>query len=205
MIDLAVEAIGQNWLIGTLMGQSNSVVTDGTFWAYLLEMGVPVFLVYCILLFSLLLIALRNCKSKDKMTCGLSIAYIGMNAYLLVFSFINSAYAARSVLVFVWLIGGMMLAITARKPRTAASAAAKDCSSHSDVLPAQNCESRSERTCAPEESDCGRQSEQIAKKTAGDEESACGRQSELAADRAGERERAEKRACPADRDKGDRT
>lgn len=205
MIDLAVEAIGQNWLIGTLMGQSNSVVTDGTFWAYLLEMGVPVFLVYCILLFSLLLIALRNCKSKDKMTCGLSIAYIGMNAYLLVFSFINSAYAARSVLVFVWLIGGMMLAITARKPRTAASAAEKDCSSHSDVLPAQKCESRSERTHAPEENACGRQSGQIARKTAGEEKSDCGRQSELAADRAGERERAETRACPADRDKGDRT
>lgn len=117
MIDAAAQEIGRNWLIGTLMGQSNSVITDGTFWAYLLEMGVPVFLVYCILLFVLLLIALRNCKSKDRMTGGICTAYIGMNAYLLIFSFINSAYAARSVLVFVWLIGGMMLAIIAKKGR----------------------------------------------------------------------------------------
>ena len=110
MIQDAVQRIQAHWLIGSLMGKSNEVITDGTFWAYLLEMGIPVFIVYCVLVFALNIFALKNCKSKDRTVRTLSMGYVGMNAYLLLSSFINSAYSARSVIVFVWFVGGMMLA-----------------------------------------------------------------------------------------------
>ncbi len=112
MISDAIAIIKDNWLFGTLMGQSNSIVTDGVFWAYIMEMGIPVFIVYCMLLFFIFKIALKACKSADKLTCTISIGYIGMNAYLLAASIINSAYSARSVLVFVWLVGGMVVSMT---------------------------------------------------------------------------------------------
>lgn len=114
MIRNAIALIKDNWLFGVMMGQSNTVVTDGVFWAYLMEMGIPTFIFYCILLLFLFITALKTCKSRDGLARTISIGYIGMNAYLLAVSFINSAYAARSVLVFVWLIGGMMLAVASR-------------------------------------------------------------------------------------------
>lgn len=110
MIGDAMEMIGGNWLIGTMLGHSSDVVTDGAFWAYLMEMGIPAFLTYCVLLLVMCVTALKNCRSRNAYACTVNIGYIGMNAYLLAFSFINSAYMARSVLIFVWLIGGMVLA-----------------------------------------------------------------------------------------------
>ena len=110
MIEDAMNVIGENWFIGALYGQSNTVVTDGSFWAYLLEMGIPVFIVYVVFLLTMFAIALKNCRNKNKIACTVSIGYLGMNAYLLMASFINSAYSARSVLVFVWLIAGIVLA-----------------------------------------------------------------------------------------------
>ena len=110
MIEDAMNMIGENWFIGALYGRSNTVVTDGSFWAYLLEMGIPVFIVYVAFLLTMFVIALKNCRNKDRIACTVSVGYLGMNAYLLIASFINSAYSARSVLVFVWLIAGMVLA-----------------------------------------------------------------------------------------------
>lgn len=111
MIQEAIDAIKENWLLG----QNNKIITDGAIWAYMLEMGIPVFLVYCVVVFVFVLFAIKHCKSRNKMICNLSLGYVGMYAYFLVSSLINSAYAARSVLVFVWFIGGMMFAAAANE------------------------------------------------------------------------------------------
>lgn len=109
MIQEAIEEIKENWLFG----KSNEIITDGAIWAYMLEMGIPVFVVYCILIIALILFAIKNCRSANKTVRTLAFGYIAMNAYFIVSSFINSAYAARSVLVFIWFIGGMLLAAVA--------------------------------------------------------------------------------------------
>lgn len=109
MIQEAIEEIKENWLFG----KSNKIITDGAIWAYMLEMGIPVFIIYCILVFALILFAIKNCRSANKTVRTLAFGYIAMNAYFIVSSFINSAYAARSVLVFIWFIGGMLLAAAA--------------------------------------------------------------------------------------------
>lgn len=114
MIGDAINAIKQNWLFGTMMGVSNEIITDGSFWAYIIEWGIPVFVVYCVLICMLLIRALTNLKRKDRWAMAINIGYVGMNAYFFVFSFINSAYASRSILVFVWLIAGMMLVTSNR-------------------------------------------------------------------------------------------
>lgn len=114
MIGDAINAIKQNWLFGTMMGVSNEIITDGSFWAYIIEWGIPVFVVYCVLICMLLIRALKNLKRKDRWAMAINIGYVGMNAYFFVFSFINSAYASRSILVFVWLIAGMMLVTSNR-------------------------------------------------------------------------------------------
>ena len=115
MIQDATDMLQAHWLFGTLTGKSNEVITDGIFWAYLLEMGIPVFLVYCILVLALTIFALKQCKSQDKTVRTLSIGYVGMNFYFILSSFINSSYAGRSVIIFVWFIGGMMLAAVATR------------------------------------------------------------------------------------------
>lgn len=110
MIRDAIGVIGEHWAIGTMMGASNTVVADGVFWAYLLEWGVPVFLVYAVLFLWIGKIALRKCSSENRLTATLANGFLGMSLYMVCFSFINSAYGARSVLVFFWMVGGMLLA-----------------------------------------------------------------------------------------------
>ena len=110
MIREALSVIGRNWLVGTLMGNSTAVITDGVFWAYAVEWGIPVFLLYLILFGWLCAIAYRKNKSKDAFTATLANGFLGMALYMFCFSFINSAYGARSVLVFFWMTAGLMLA-----------------------------------------------------------------------------------------------
>ena len=119
MIDVATDMIMQNWLIGTLMGQSNRIITDGSIWAYILEMGIPVFILYCILICFLVATAFKKLSKRNNIANTLSLGYIGMISYFVVFSFINSAYASRSVLTFVWLIAGMLLSNTEKGDNSA--------------------------------------------------------------------------------------
>ncbi len=119
MIADALSLLKQNWLFGTLLGQSSDVITDGAIWAYMLEMGLPVFVLYIILIIVLVRKALINCRSESKTTCFIGLGFIAMIAYFMIFSFINSAYMARSVLPFVWFTAGIMLASDKKQKQTA--------------------------------------------------------------------------------------
>lgn len=112
MIRDAIRAIRNNSGFGALMGSSNSVITDGAIFAYLLEWGVPVFCVFVVLFLWICAIALRNCSSSNAMTGSLCNGFVGMSLYMACFSFVNSAYCARSVLVFFWMVAGMVLVMS---------------------------------------------------------------------------------------------
>ena len=112
MIAEAINVIKMNWLFGIKMGVSNEIITDGCFWAYIVEWGVFVFGIYCIVIIMLVYRAIRIANKCDKWQCKINLGYIGIIAYFFIFSFINSAYSARSIIIFVWMIAGMMLVST---------------------------------------------------------------------------------------------
>ncbi len=116
MICDALVAVGQNWVFGRYLGDVSTVITDGAIWTYLVEWGVPTFLVYALLILMLCIFALRKCKSRNPFTASVANGFFGMCLYMVGFSLINSAYNARSVLVFFWMIAGMLfVADTERK------------------------------------------------------------------------------------------
>ena len=117
-IQNAVKVIEDNWLLGYGMGTvgyasslgSRGIVRDGALWIWLLEFGIPLSVFY--LTFIIRLFHQAVVKRRDEyLGKALGCAFIAVSIYLLGFSFINSAYSARSVYSFWWILAGMVVAI----------------------------------------------------------------------------------------------
>lgn len=113
----AIHYIRNNPIIGYGIGKvggsntlgSKAIIRDGSFWMYPLQWGIPLSTLYWLLILRFIYIAFKNIKCEDPSIKTMCIAYIGMNAYLISFSFINSAYSARFVTIIIWTICGLFI------------------------------------------------------------------------------------------------
>lgn len=114
----AQEAITDNWLLGLGMGTQGydsvgstvSVIRDGCWMQFALELGVPLALWGGVLLLTLLATANRRLRFvrclSQRISCGV---YIAVTLYFIVASFINSSYNAKEVFGLCWVLTGLML------------------------------------------------------------------------------------------------
>ena len=117
-IRAARKAVGEHPILGLGMGTQGydnagstvSVIRDGCWLQFALECGMPLTILYGIILLSLIVTALRKMNFIDRgsqvIACG---SYVAIMLYFIVASFINSAYNAKEVFGLCWVITGMML------------------------------------------------------------------------------------------------
>lgn len=86
----------------------NGIIRDGTFWAYLLEWGIPICIFYWFIVGKTIFESIKIVIKKNGFESYVCLGYIGANLYLIISSFINSAYSARSVLVLNWMVAGLI-------------------------------------------------------------------------------------------------
>ena len=112
-----IKVIEENWAIGYGMGTvgyasslgSRGIVRDGALWIWLLEFGIPLSIFYLTLIIRFFHQAFVK-RKQSILSMSLYAAFIAMSVYLLGFSIINSAYSARSVYSYWWLVAGMVIA-----------------------------------------------------------------------------------------------
>lgn len=86
-----------------------NIIRDGTLWTYMLEWGIPICIVYWLLVARIVKIAFVHRQDENKFLSSVSLGYIGSNAYLIGASVINSAYSARCTLILLWIYAGILL------------------------------------------------------------------------------------------------
>ena len=110
----AIEVIGQHSIIGYGLGKAgysvsnDAIITDGTFWAYLLEFGIPLCILYWAIVASIILKFVRWINKKAEIVSSLCLGFLVSNGYLIAASIINSAYSARIILIFNWVLAGII-------------------------------------------------------------------------------------------------
>ena len=117
----SIEMIKQHPIIGFGLGKvgysvsGQSLITDGTFWIYLLEWGVPICLFYWGFVCNMIINIARWIKSKVKYISSSSLGFFVSNSYLIVAGLINSAYSARINLIYNWLFAGIIYVMIRNK------------------------------------------------------------------------------------------
>ena len=114
----ARKAVSENWFLGLGMGTQGydssgstvSVIRDGCWLQFALELGMPLTLLLGTMLLSLLVIAKRRLNvvrtDGQKISCGV---FIVITLYFAVASLINSSFNAKEVFGLYWVLAGMML------------------------------------------------------------------------------------------------
>lgn len=112
----AIKTIKGNFLVGYGVGtvgysttSGKDIIRDGTIWIYLLEWGLPSVIIYSFFIFKVIKYLLKYKSSSNFLCASLSLAFIGFNFYLILFSIINSAYSARCNLIMNFLILGCLM------------------------------------------------------------------------------------------------
>ena len=117
MIENAITNINKYPIIGygigsvgySALGGGRNIITDGTFWMYLLEWGIPICLVYLIMVLRTIYVAFKNRQNSNNFLSFISLGYIGTNFYLIGASIINSAYSARCIVIILWIFAGILI------------------------------------------------------------------------------------------------
>lgn len=91
-------------------GSTVGVIRDGCWYQFALELGLPLTVLYLLIIASLMIVALKRLKVENRSSvrtvCG---AYLAIMIYFIVASFVNSAYNAKEVFGLCWVLTGMML------------------------------------------------------------------------------------------------
>lgn len=116
MIMNAIEYIKSSPVIGYGVGKAGysavtgfNLVTDGSFWTYLVEYGIPLCLLFLVLILSILIVSFRAIYRKNCFVQYYGLGLFSGNIALLAMSIINSAYSARAVLVMIWIYSAFVL------------------------------------------------------------------------------------------------
>lgn len=113
-IKKAIEVIKQHSIIGYGLGKAGysaskgAIICDGTFWTYLIELGVPVCLLYWGIVGSIIIKFVRYINKKIKMVSSLCLGFFISNGYLIAASLINSSYSSRIILIYNWIFAGII-------------------------------------------------------------------------------------------------
>jgi len=125
----AIKTIKSNFWFGYGFGTvgyssdaSKPIIADGTFWTYLLEWGFPNVIIYSIFILQAVKLAIKYKSSSNFLCASLSLAFIGINFYLILFSIINSAYSARCNLILNFMILGCLMKYCSSKENKAQGA-----------------------------------------------------------------------------------
>lgn len=117
-IRAAGEAVRDNLFLGLGMGTQGydsagsafSVIRDGCWFQFALELGLPLTVLYGFILLLLIYTAMKKTRTVKResqaIACG---SYVAIMVYFVLASFINSAYNAKEVFGLCWVITGMML------------------------------------------------------------------------------------------------
>jgi hypothetical protein len=113
----AREAIAGNPLSGVGVGSQgnsvppeNAIITDGAWWILMLEFGVPLSIVFVVLLVLLLIPIGKHVLRRDSKQRTLAIATLAFHAYLFPASFINSAILGHISFGLYWAVLGLSIA-----------------------------------------------------------------------------------------------
>ena len=98
---------------GNSVGPENVIITDGAWWILMLEFGIPLSIVFVVLLVLMLIPVGRYVLRRDSKQRALSIATLAFHAYLFPASFINSAILGHVSFGLYWAVLGLSLAAAA--------------------------------------------------------------------------------------------
>ena len=112
---------------GNSVGPENVIITDGAWWILMLEFGVPLSIVFVVLLVLLLIPVGKHVLRSDSKQRALAIATLAFHAYLFPASFINSAILGHISFGLYWAVLGLSLAAAASNRTSRAISIARSC------------------------------------------------------------------------------
>lgn len=114
----AIEAVSEHWVLGLGMGTQGydsagstvSIIRDGCWLQFALELGIPLTLWVGVILLTLLSISMKRIKrvetESSRISCGV---FVVITLYFSIVSFINSSFNAKEVFGLYWVLAGLML------------------------------------------------------------------------------------------------
>jgi len=98
---------------GNAVGPENAIITDGAWWILMLEFGVPLSILFVVVLVLMLIPVAKHVLRRDSKQRALSIATLAFHAYLFPASFINSAILGHVSFGLYWAVLGLSIAAAA--------------------------------------------------------------------------------------------
>ena len=106
---------------GNSVGPENAIITDGAWWILMLEFGVPLSIVFVILLILVLIPVGKFVLRRDSKERTLAIAILAFHAYLFPACFINSAILGHISFGLYWAVLGLSIAAASNRTSVAIS------------------------------------------------------------------------------------
>jgi O-antigen ligase len=101
---------------GDFVGAENVIITDGAWWIFLLEFGIPLATLILCLLSVVLIPIVRFTMQKRSHDRALEIATLSFFAYIVPANFINSALLGHISFGLFWVVLGLSIADTSQAP-----------------------------------------------------------------------------------------
>jgi len=95
---------------GNSVGPENAIITDGAWWILMLEFGVPVAIVFFVVLVLMLIPVAKHVLRADSKQRAFPIATLAFHVYLFPASFINSAILGHVSFGLYWAVLGLSIA-----------------------------------------------------------------------------------------------
>jgi hypothetical protein len=95
---------------GNSVGPESAIITDGAWWILMLEFGVPLSILFVVLLVLMLIPVGQHVLRRDSKQRTLAIATLAFHAYLFPASFINSAILGHISFGLYWAVLGLSIA-----------------------------------------------------------------------------------------------
>jgi O-Antigen ligase len=100
---------------GNSVGPENAIITDGAWWILMLEFGVPLSIVFVVLLVLVLIPVGKHVLRRDSKQRTLAIATLAFHAYLFPASFINSGILGHITFGLYWAVLGLSIAAASNR------------------------------------------------------------------------------------------
>lgn len=113
----AKSSLSKHWLLGVGMGtqgyestgSSLKVITDGGWYTFFLELGVPLTILFVGILLGFFYVMISKMEQIHQIKKGCTIAAISIIAYFFATSFLNSSFLARENMALCWLLIALAL------------------------------------------------------------------------------------------------
>ena len=106
---------------GNSVGPENAIITDGAWWILMLEFGVPLSILFVVLLVLMLVPVGKHVLRRDSEQRALAIATLAFHAYLFPACFINSAILGHISFGLYWAVLGLSIAAASNRTSRAIS------------------------------------------------------------------------------------